>query len=42
MIVYKDVITGDEILSDAYPMTVVDDVVYEVQAKVPFFILVCH
>ncbi|KAH8152403.1 uncharacterized protein LAJ45_03243 [Morchella importuna] len=30
MIIYKDVISGDEMISDAYDMKLVDDVVYEV------------
>ncbi|KAG5513808.1 hypothetical protein PMAC_000846 [Pneumocystis sp. 'macacae'] len=30
MLLYKDVISGDELISDAYSLKVVDDVVYEV------------
>ncbi|KAG8928914.1 hypothetical protein FRC03_007622 [Tulasnella sp. 419] len=30
MLLYSDVITGDEIFSDAFPVKVVDDIVYEV------------
>jgi len=33
MKVYTDVFTGDELLSDSYPMKVVDDVYYEVEGK---------
>ncbi|KAI9675777.1 MAG: hypothetical protein M1817_001144 [Caeruleum heppii] len=33
MIIYKDIITGDEIISDSYPMKEIDDVVYEVDCK---------
>lgn len=29
MIIYKDIITGDEIISDSYGLTEVDDAVYE-------------
>jgi hypothetical protein len=30
MIIYKDIISGDEMISDAFDVTLVDDVVYEV------------
>ncbi|KAL6850840.1 hypothetical protein ACO1O0_007966 [Amphichorda felina] len=30
MIIFKDILTGDEIVSDSYPMKLVDDIVYEV------------
>ncbi|KAJ7904562.1 translationally controlled tumor-associated [Mycena olivaceomarginata] len=30
MLLYEDVITGDEMFSDAFPVKVVDDIVYEV------------
>jgi len=33
MIIYKDIITGDEMFSDAYDMKLVDDVAYEVDCK---------
>jgi len=33
MKVYKDVISGDELFSDSYPVKVIDDVVYEVEGK---------
>jgi len=33
MKVYLDIFTGDELLSDSYPMKVVDDVYYEVEGK---------
>jgi len=33
MIIYKDIVTGDEMISDAYSMTLVNDVVYEVDCK---------
>eukprot|EP01121_Diplochlamys_sp_Union-15-3_P012980 TRINITY_DN395_c0_g1_i1.p1 TRINITY_DN395_c0_g1~~TRINITY_DN395_c0_g1_i1.p1 ORF type:complete len:166 (-),score=33.45 TRINITY_DN395_c0_g1_i1:126-623(-) len=33
MIIYKDVITGDEVLSDAFPMKEIDDVILEVETK---------
>lgn len=29
MIIYKDIISGDELLSDAYDLKLVDDVIYE-------------
>ncbi|KAJ7276560.1 hypothetical protein B0H12DRAFT_1085491 [Mycena haematopus] len=30
MLLYEDIITGDEMFSDAFPVKVVDDIVYEV------------
>jgi hypothetical protein len=33
MKIYKDILSGDEVLSDIYPMKEVDDVVYEVEGK---------
>ncbi|CAE6394760.1 unnamed protein product [Rhizoctonia solani] len=30
MLLYTDILTGDEVVSDAFPLKVVDDVVYEV------------
>ena len=33
MIIYKDVITGDELFSDIYPMKVIDGVFFEVEGK---------
>jgi len=33
MIIYKDVITNDELFTDAYPMKLVDDCMYEVEGK---------
>lgn len=33
MLLYKDVISGDEIISDAYDITEVDDMVYEVNCR---------
>jgi len=33
MIIYKDIITGDELFTDAYPMKLVDDCMYEVEGK---------
>jgi len=33
MLIYKDVISGDEMLSDAYPLKEVDDVVIEVDCS---------
>merc|ERR1712146_513133 len=33
MLVYKDVITGDEMVTDTFPNRVVDDVILEVDAK---------
>lgn len=33
MIIYKDIITGDEIISDSYDLKVVDETVYEVDCQ---------
>jgi len=33
MKIYKDFISGDEVLSDSFPISVVDDIVYEVKTK---------
>ncbi|TAQ87868.1 hypothetical protein B7494_g3804 [Chlorociboria aeruginascens] len=33
MIIFKDIITGDEIISDSYDMKLVDNVVYEVDCQ---------
>jgi hypothetical protein len=33
MIIYQDILTDDEIVSDAYPMKVIDDAVFEVDCK---------
>ena len=33
MIIYKDVITGDELFSDVYPMKVIDGVFFEIEGK---------
>uniref|UniRef100_A0A1D1XTL1 Translationally-controlled tumor n=1 Tax=Anthurium amnicola TaxID=1678845 RepID=A0A1D1XTL1_9ARAE len=33
MIIYKDIITGSEFASDAYPIKIVDDVFYEVDCQ---------
>ncbi|KAL0635814.1 hypothetical protein Q9L58_005248 [Maublancomyces gigas] len=33
MIIFKDVVTGDEMFSDAYEFSLIDDVVYEVDCK---------
>ncbi|KAG9288281.1 hypothetical protein G9A89_021312 [Geosiphon pyriformis] len=33
MIIYKDVVNGEELISDAYNMREVDDIVYEVEGK---------
>ncbi|KAJ7682757.1 translationally controlled tumor protein [Mycena polygramma] len=33
MLLYEDVITGDEMFSDAFPVKVVDDIVYEVDCS---------
>eukprot|EP01116_Phalansterium_solitarium_P006547 TRINITY_DN18883_c0_g1_i1.p1 TRINITY_DN18883_c0_g1~~TRINITY_DN18883_c0_g1_i1.p1 ORF type:complete len:171 (-),score=79.82 TRINITY_DN18883_c0_g1_i1:253-765(-) len=33
MKIYKDIISGDELFADAYPMKLIDDVVYEVESK---------
>lgn len=32
MLIFKDIVTGDELLSDAYDITTVDNVVYEVDS----------
>lgn len=34
MIIYKDLITGDELLSEGYKFNLVDDVVYEVDCEI--------
>ncbi|KAF7352754.1 TCTP domain-containing protein [Mycena venus] len=31
MLLYEDILTGDEMFSDAFPVKVVDDIVYEVE-----------
>ncbi|KAF9222010.1 translationally controlled tumor-associated [Gyrodon lividus] len=33
MLLYEDVLTGDEMFSDAFPVKVIDDIVYEVDCK---------
>ncbi|KAL8822961.1 MAG: hypothetical protein Q9191_006316 [Dirinaria sp. TL-2023a] len=33
MIIYKDLVTDDEIISDSYPVKEIDDTVYEVDCK---------
>ncbi|KAF1800586.1 Mss4-like protein [Mucor lusitanicus] len=33
MLLYKDILTGDELFSDAYPIKEIDDVAYEVDCK---------
>ena len=33
MRVFKDVLTGDELASDSFPLKEIDDIVYEVEAK---------
>ena len=33
MLVYKDIISGDELFSDSYPIKLVDDMYYEVEGK---------
>jgi len=33
MIIYKDIITGDELISDSYDLKLVDNVVYEADCK---------
>jgi len=33
MIIYKDIFTGDELISDAFDMTLVDDIVYRVECS---------
>jgi len=33
MIIYKDLVSGDEIISDSYPLKDVEDVVYEIDCR---------
>jgi len=33
MLVYKDIISGDELFSDSYPIKLINDLVYEVEGK---------
>jgi len=33
MLVYKDIISGDELFSDSYPIKCIDDLYYEVEGK---------
>lgn len=33
MLIYKDLISGDELCSNSYPMKLIDDVVYEFEGK---------
>ncbi|PWW80142.1 translationally controlled tumor-associated [Tuber magnatum] len=33
MLIYKDIISGDEMISDAFNMTLINDIVYEVDCK---------
>ncbi|KAF8558759.1 translationally controlled tumor-associated [Imleria badia] len=33
MLVYKDVLSGDEMFSDSFPVKLIDDIVYEVDCK---------
>jgi len=33
MLLYSDILTGDEIVSDAFPMKLIDDIVYEVDCQ---------
>ncbi|KAJ7908317.1 Mss4-like protein [Mycena leptocephala] len=33
MLLYEDIITGDEMFSDAFPVKVIDDIVYEVDCS---------
>ncbi|KAJ8515054.1 hypothetical protein ONZ45_g7475 [Pleurotus djamor] len=33
MLLYEDILTGDEMFSDAFPLKVVDDIVYEVDCQ---------
>ncbi|KAI6151884.1 translationally controlled tumor-associated [Pisolithus tinctorius] len=33
MLLYKDILTGDEMFSDAFPVKTVDDIVYEVDCQ---------
>jgi len=42
MIIYKDSFSKDELISDVYPAVVVDDIVWEVEAKASFFSLLLH
>ncbi|KAL0070720.1 hypothetical protein AAF712_001941 [Marasmius tenuissimus] len=37
MLVYSDVVSGDEMFSDAFPLKVVDDIVYEVDCQMITF-----
>ncbi|KAJ8086682.1 hypothetical protein PM082_005505 [Marasmius tenuissimus] len=37
MLVYSDVVSGDEMFSDAFPLKVVDDIVYEVDCQMIIF-----
>ncbi|KAJ6539391.1 translationally controlled tumor protein [Mycena capillaripes] len=37
MLLYEDIITGDEMFSDAFPVKVVDDIVYEVDCAMMTF-----
>jgi hypothetical protein len=34
MLLYRDIISGDEMVSDAFKITEVDDIAYEVDCKV--------
>lgn len=34
MLVYKDIVSNDELFSDSYPIKLVDDLIYEVEGKV--------
>ncbi|KAF8591541.1 translationally controlled tumor-associated [Ramaria rubella] len=34
MLLYEDIFTGDEMVSDAFPIKIVDDIVYEVNCQV--------
>ncbi|MGI4458304.1 translationally-controlled tumor protein, partial [Klebsiella pneumoniae] len=34
MIIYKDIVSGDEMFSDAYKMKVLDDYFYEIEGKI--------
>ncbi|KAJ8503047.1 hypothetical protein ONZ45_g11195 [Pleurotus djamor] len=33
MLLYEDILTGDEMFSDAFPLKIVDDIVYEVDCQ---------
>jgi len=33
MLIYKDVLSGDELFSDSYPIKLVNDLFYEVEGK---------